>query len=296
MSQENSLTMLEKYFQPKRITQIIGDNLSIKESFIPIYLAHKTYNTSSKILFIYSKNTLNIRYIYEFHKILALKEGKNKYSLEDLEKKYLFIEFIKYESMGEFILKILPTFIEKEKTISTIVLNNLNNFLSTTSFKNLNGQRIYGNHLLNLARKYNLNIIYLNDYFYYCETKFLNNRNNINYIDPNNPLNKNINKEKDNDGGDINMKDYNNENSEDENNEIEDYYNKEPINYDILAEFCSHILFIESRTPRVYYGNFGGEDYIEQSIFRVIKSNYKPHMKYLVTINKKDFSYNIEIN
>ena len=299
MSQENSLNMLEKYFKPKSITQIIGDSLSIKESFIPIYLAHKACKAPSKILFIYSKNTLNIRYIYEFHKILAQNEGNNKYSLEDLENKYLFFEFIKYESMGEFIHKILPSLLENEKSISTIVINNLNNFFSTTSYKFMHDHRLFGNHLLNLARKYNLNIIYLNDYFYYCETKFLNNRNNINYMDPNNPnnpLNKNINKENFNNDEDINMKDNTNENNEDENNEIEDYYNKEPINYDILAEFCSHILFVESRKPRIYYGNFGGEDYIEQSIFRVIKSNYKPHMKYLVTIDKKDFSYNIEIN
>ena len=104
MSQQNSLNMLAKYFQSQRITQIIGDNNSIKESFIPIYLAHKTLNNSSKIIFIYSKPTLNVRYIYEFRKFLE----KKNVSKEDLEKKYLFFEFIKYDSMGEFILKILP--------------------------------------------------------------------------------------------------------------------------------------------------------------------------------------------
>ena len=198
--------------------------------------------------------------------------------------------------MGDFILKILPLILEKEKTISTIVLNNLNNYFSTISYKFMHDHRIIGNQLLNLSRKYNLNIIYLNDYFYYCETKFLNNRNNINYLDPNNPNNpnyKNLNEDKDND---VIMNDNTNkENEEEENNEIEDYYNKEPINYDILAEFCSHILFAESRKQRNYYGNFLGEDFIEQGELKVFKSNYKPHMKYLVTLNKKDFSYSIEI-
>ena len=294
MSQENSLNLLEKYFQPQRITQIIGDSNSIKESFIPIYLAHKTLNNSFKVIFIYSKPTLNVRYIYEFRKYLE----KNNFSKEDLEKKYLFYEFIKYDSMGEFIINFLPSILEKEKTVSTIVLNNLNNYFSTNSYKFMHDHRTIGNQLLFLSRKYNLNIIYLNDYFYYCETKFLNNRNNINYIDPNNPNNpnfKNMNEDKDND---IVMNDNTNkekENEEEENNEIENYYNKEPINYDILAEYCSHILFAENRKQRNYYGNILGEDFIEQGEFKVIKSNYKPHLKYLVTLNRKDFSYNIEI-
>lgn len=293
MSQENSLNMLDKYFQPQRITQLIGDSASIKESFISIYLAHKALKTSSKIIFIYSKTSLNMRYMYEFHKIME-KNSENKLSEKDLEEKYLFFEFIKYNSMGEFINNNLPTILQKVKNVSTIVLNNLNNFFSTTTYRFLHDQRILGNHLLYLSRKFNLNIIYLNDYFYYCETKFLNNRNNINYMDPNNPNNPN-NQNKDN-SEDINMKDNINEDNEEENNEIEDYYNKEPINYDIFAEFCSHIIFVESRKPKLYYENFGGEDYIEQSVFKIIKSNYKPHQKYLVTINKKDFSYNIEIN
>ena len=78
-------------------------------------------------------------------------------------------------------------------------------------------------------------------------------------------------------------------------NEIEEYYNKEPVNYDIISEYCSHILFAEMRKPRLFYGNFAEEDFIEQGIFRVIKSNHKPHKNYLVTINKKDFTYNIEV-
>ena len=299
MLEENSQNMLEKYFLPKRITQIVGDSLSIKESFIPVYLAHKAVETNSKVIFIYSKTTINIRYIYEFHKILE-KTKKHPFSEDELEKKYLFFEFIKYESMGDFIFNFLPTFLEKEKVVSTIVLNNLNNYFSTKSFKFQQDHRKIGKQLLDISEKYNLNIMYLNDYFYYCETKFLNNRNNINFIDPNNPNktldnlnNNNINKDNDNDE-DINMEN-NNENEEVEGNEIEDYYNKEPINYDILAEFCSHILFFESRKPRIFYGNFGEEDYIEQGEINILKSNYKPHKKYLATLNKKDFTYNIEI-
>ena len=298
MSQENSLNMLEKYFQPQRITQIIGESNSLKESFVSVYIAHKAINTSSKIIFICSKPTLNLRYIYEVHKNIE----KENFSPEKVEKKYLFFEFIKYDSMGEFILKNLPILLEKEKTVSTIIINNLNNFFSTTSYKFLHDHRIFGNQLLNLARKYNLNIIYLNDFFYYCETKFLNNRNNINYIDPNNPNSLNILykrnlKEERDDDNDINMKDNNNGDNEEEenNNEIEDYYNKEPINYDILAEFCSHILIAENKKPKMYFANFIQEDFMEKGVFRVVKSNYKSHLKYLVTIKKNDFSYNIEI-
>jgi hypothetical protein len=303
MSQENSLNMMDKYFQPQRITQIIGESNSLKDSFVSIYIAHKLIRTSSKAIFICSKPTLNIRYIYETHK----NAEKDKFSPEKVEKQYLFFEFIKYESMGEFLLKNLPILLEKEKTVSTIVINNLNNFFSTTSYKYMHDHRIFGIQLLNLAKTYNLNIIYLNDFFYYCETKFLNNRNNINYMDPNNPNNqnfmydkKNINEERTVDGdgdGDINMKDENtgNEEEENDNNEIEDYYNREPINNDILAEFCSHILIAENKKSKMQFANFITDDFMEQGIFRVTKSNYKPHLQYLVTINKNNFSYNIEI-
>jgi hypothetical protein len=294
MLKENSQNMLEKYFLPKRITQIIGDSLSMKESFIPVYLANKAVETSSKIILIYSKNTLNLRYFYEFHKILE-KTGKYPFSEDEFEKKYLFFEFIKYDSMGDFIFNHLPKILEREKTVSTIVLNNLNNYFSTKSFKFQQDHRKLGKHLLDISKKYNLNIIYLNDYFYYLETKFLKNRNNINYVDPNNQNVNNINK--DNNKLEENRENNSeNEEEEEENNEIEDYYNKEPINFDILGEFCSHILFFESRKPRAYYGNFGNEDLIEQSEIKILKSNYKPHKKYLVTLNKKFFSYNIEIS
>lgn len=297
MINENSQNMLEKYLMPKRLTQIVGDSISMKESFIPVYLAHKAVKTSSKIIFIYSKTTVNIRYIYEFHKILE-KTGKYPFNEDELENKYLFFEFIKYESMGDFIFNVLPKVVEQAETVSTIVLNNLNNYFSTTSFKYQHDHRRIGRQLLDIAEKYDLNIIYLNDYFYYCETKFLSNKNNINYIDPtdpNNPNFNNINKDNNNDE-DINMEE-NNENEEEENNEIEEYYNKEPINYDILAEFCSHILFFESRKSKnIFNGMFGDEDSIEQSEVNILKSNYKPHVKYLITLNKKDFSYNIEIN
>jgi len=293
MTKENSKDILEKYFQPRRVTQIIGDSLSMKESFIPVYLAQKAVETSSKIILIYSKTTINIRYFYEFHKNLE-KTGKYPFSEDELEKKYLIFEFIKYDSMGDFIFNSLPIILEKEKTVSTIVINNFNNYFSTKSFKFQQDHRKLGKQLLDISRKYNLNIIYLNDYFYYCETKFLKNRNNINYIDQNTPNGNNINKEnKDNNNvEDINMEN-NSENEEEENTEIEDYYNKEPINFDILGEFCSHILFFESRKPK-NYENFRYDDLIEQSEIKVLKTNYEKHKKYLVTLNKKYFSYNIE--
>jgi hypothetical protein len=266
----------------------------MKESFIPVYLAQKAVDTSSKIILIYSKTTLNIRYFYEFHKMLE-KTGKYPFSEDEFEKKYLFFEFIKYDSMGDFIFNHLPKILEREKTVSTIVLNNLNNYFSTKSFKFQQDHRKLGKHLLDISKKYNLNIIYLNDYFYYLETKFLKNRNNINYVDPNNQNVNNINK--DNNKGEENKENNSeNEEEEEENNEIEDYYNKEPINFDILGEFCSHILFFESRKPRISIGYFRDEDLIEQSEIKILKSNYKPHKKYLVTLNKKFFSYNIEIS
>ena len=297
MLKENSQNMLEKFFKPQRITQIIGDSASMKESFIPVYLAQKAVDTSSKIILIYSKTTLNIRYFYEFHKMLE-KAGKYPFSEDELEKKYLFFEFMKYDLMGDFIFNSLPKILEREKTVSTIVLNNFNNFFSMKSFKFQQDYRKVGKYLLEISRKYNLNIIYLNDYFYYCETKFLKNRNNINYVDPNIQNVNNINKDNNNNNnnGEENMENNSENEEEEENSEIVDYYNKEPINFDILGEFCSHILFFESRKPRAYYGNFGNEDLIEQSEIKILKSNYKPHKKYLVTLNKKFFSYNIEIS
>ena len=286
MLQEKSLDLLDKYFLPKRITQIIGESSSLKESFISIYIAHKVMNTSSKVIFIWSKPTFNLNYIYEVHK----KRDQN-FSPEKFEEKYLIFEFIKFDSMGEFILKKLHILLEKEKNVSTIVLNNLNKFFSSKSYKSTHDNRIYSYQLLYYSRKYNLNIIYLNDFFYYCETKFLSNRNNINYKI----------EEKDNNKSNdiITEKDRNKEEEEEEEdneNEIESYYNKEPVNSDIMAEYCSHIIIAENKKQKAYLNNKGEIDYKEQGIFKVIKSNYKTYQRYLINIDKKDFSYNVEIN
>ena len=83
--------------------------------------------------------------------------------------------------MGDFLLNRLPDILEKEKTVSTLILNNLNNFFSTTSYKYTHDPKTYCIQLLFLAKKFGINVIYLNDIFYYCETKFLLNLNNINY-------------------------------------------------------------------------------------------------------------------
>jgi ribosomal protein S26 len=57
MSQENSLNMLDKYFKRGRITQIIGEMTSLKESFISIYTAYKVAKTCTKVIYICSKPT-----------------------------------------------------------------------------------------------------------------------------------------------------------------------------------------------------------------------------------------------
>ena len=300
MSQENSLNMLDKYFMPGRVTQIIGESPSLKESFLSIYLAYKTMKDSTKTIFIFSKPTLNMRYIYEAHK----KYDKH-FSEENLEKLYLFFEFIKYESMGDFIMKNLPVLLEKEKTVSTVVVNNLNNYFSTTSYKFTRDPKLYSSQLMFLAKRFGVNVIYLNDIFFYCETKFLYNVNNLNYnqenllggMDRNNDENNNVTQENRNNNITSNRNAVNNNyiNIVENINEIEEYYNKEPVNNDIISEYCSHTLFAEMRKPRLFYGNFAEEDYIEQGMFRVIKSNHRPHKNYLVTINKKDFTYNIEV-
>ena len=300
MSQENSLNMLDKYFLPGRVTQIIGESPSLKESFLSIYLAYKTMKDSTKTIFIFSKPTLNMRYIYEAHK----KYDKD-FSEENLEKLYLFFEFIKYESMGDFIMKNLPVLLEKEKTVSTVVVNNLNNYFSTTSYKFTRDPKLYSSQLMFLAKRFGVNVIYLNDIFFYCETKFLYNANNFNYnqenllggMDRNNDENNNVTQEKRNNNITSNRNAVNNNyiNIVENINEIEEYYNKEPVNNDIISEYCSHTLFAEMRKPRLFYGNFAEEDYIEQGMFRVVKSNHRPHKNYLVTINKKDFTYNIEV-
>ena len=300
MSQENSLNIMEKYFMPGRITQLIGQNSSLKENFISVYLAYKTVKNCTKTIFIYSKPTLNIRYIYEIHKQVE----KESFSEENLEKLYLFFEFIKFDSMGEFIMKNLPALLEKEKTVSHVVINNLNNFFSTTSYKYTHNPKIYNIHLMNLARKFGINIIYLNDIFFYCETKFLYNVNINNYNQENVLGMKNNDQNNNNEGDNNDIRNKENLNKYVNNNyinivenvnEIEEYYNKEPVNSDLISEFCSHILIAEPRKPRAFFGNFSEEDFIEQGVIRVVKSNHKPHQNYLVTINKKDFTYNIEI-
>ena len=307
MSQENSLNMLDKYFKPGRITQIIGEMTSLKESFISIYTAYKAAKTCTKVIYICSKPTLNMRYIYEVHKNVE----KDSFSEENLEKQYLFFEFIKFDSMGDFILNHLPILLEKEKTVSTVIINNLNNFFSTTSYKFTHDPKIYCSQLMFLAKKFGINVIYLNDIFYYCETKFLFNLNNYNpelFLNKNNEQNleKNNGQSKERENDNV-TQDNNNKNNfyiinnnymnpEENNDEIEDYYNKEPVNSDMVSEYCSPTLIAESRKPRYLYGNNIEDDLIEQGIFRVVKSKYKPHQNYLVTINKQDFSYNIEKN
>ena len=304
MSKENSFNMLDKYFKPKRITQIIGESSSLKESFLSIYLAHKISKTKTKLIYISSKSTINLRYIYETHKKI---EGGN-FSPNKIDKLYFFFQFLKFDSMGNFVLNKLPSLLEKEKNVSTIVINNFNNFTSTVSFKYQYDISVYWRELSYFARKYNLNIIYINDIYYYCETKFLSNKNNINYMDPesrelmdekimekkkkkNDENPNNSENEENNNNDDDEMK----EEEDDESNLIEKYFTKEPINSDINAQFCVHVLYAENRKQKGYFGNFGEDDYIEQGIFKVVKSNYKPLQTYLVTINKKDFTYNIEI-
>lgn len=281
---ENDQNMLDKYFKPGRITQIIGENSSLKECFTSVFFAHKAFNSNKKIVFILSKLTMNKRYIYKIYeqKLSQAKTEKEKIRLiQNVENQFLFFEFLKYESMGNFLINELPILLDKEKDISTLVINNLNNFFSTSSYKLTHDRRKYLFQLVQLAQKYQLRVIYLNDFFYYCETKFLN---KFNY---NNDINKKNEEYLEN-------KEENDDNYEGKNNEIEDFYTKEPINCDIFAEHCSHILIAENKRPKFTLGNNLEDDFIEQGIFKVIKSNYKPHQKYLVTINKNDFSYNIE--
>ena len=298
MSQENSLNMMDKYFKPGRITQIIGESTSLKENFISIYIANKTIKDSTKTIFIYSKPTLNKRYIYEAHK----KYDKD-FSEENLEKLYLFFEFIKFDSMGDFILKNLPMLLEKEKTVSTVVINNLNNYFSTTSYKYTHDPKIYCNQILLLAKKFGINFIYLNDIFFYCETKFLFNVNNFNMNKQNKEGDNDIEMQDKQDNrvinnnniiNNVNVVNNNYINIEENINEIEEYYNREPVNSDMISEYCSHTLYAESKKQKLLIGNLSEEDYNEQGIFKVIKSNYKPHKNYLVTINKKDLTYFIE--
>ena len=293
--QENGLNNLDKYFAPKRITQIIGESESLKESFIPIYIANKINNTQKKVIFIYSKTTLNFRYIYNFHLKQSEKindENKKKEYINSKEYQYLFFEFTKSDNIGNFITKKLNELLEEQKTVSYIVINNLNDYFSFNSFRK--EDRIAANNLFYLARKFNLNIIYLNDFFYYCETKFINEKNDCNnYLNNENNLN---NAQPLNDDIEIENGDYTAKKSDEEadNNEIEDYFNKVPILFDKLAEHCSHILIAENKKKKNFYRNEDEDDLIEEGEFKVIKSNYKPHQRYMVTIDKKDFSYNIE--
>ena len=288
--QENGLNNLDKYFAPKRITQIIGESGSLKESFISIYLANKINNTQKKVIFIYSKTTINIRYIYNYHLKQSEKINNEKCKKEYIESKehqYLFFQFMKSDNIGDFIVKKLNVLLEEQKSVAYIVINNLNNFFSFNSYRK--EDRILANNLLYLARKFNLNIIYLNDFFYNCETKFINEKNDCNnYL--NNEKN-NLNDDLEIENGDSSQK---KNNEEMDNSEIEDYYNKLPILFDKLAEHCSHILIAENKKKKNFYRNEDEDDLIEEGEFKVIKSNYKPHQRYMITIDKKDFSYNIE--
>ena len=80
------------------LVELGGDNNSIKESFIPIYLAHKTLNNSSKIIFIYSKPTLKVRYIYEFRKFLE-KKNVSKEDKREIEFEVKLIEKLIIEKL-----------------------------------------------------------------------------------------------------------------------------------------------------------------------------------------------------
>ena len=251
----NKEEIIDKYFDNGMITSIVGTNYSLKNQFVILYLLKKIIYTNTKVLYIDTDLNFNSILIQDFlSKVFST--TLNKEQIENIKNKFSIIRIIDINQIGYFLEYNLFNILSEDNNIKTLVINNLSNLFSLEYF-NKKHARIYMRIILHLTKKFKLNTIYINEFYFINENDIAGDFN----------LNKN---ENDNNNNEIE-------------NSIEKNFIKEIAYNDIVNEFCSHIIFMENYNTN----NLNNKEcYCE-----IIKSCYKPNEKFILKFDRKKCAY-----
>ena len=162
---------IDKYFLDKTITQVVGSNYSNKHRIIALLLLKKVLYTKCKVLYIDTTLSCPISYIQSaIDKICYDKEAKSVKSV--LENAFMLIRFPSLNEVSAFFeYQLERLLLSEQNKIKTIVIDNMN-----TVFQNANtikkGRQAFRD-VFTLSKKYNINIIYINELFYtYSQSGF----------------------------------------------------------------------------------------------------------------------------
>ena len=220
----NKEEIIDKYFNYGMITSIVGTNYSLKNQFVILYLLKKIIYTNTKVLYIDTDLNFNSILIQDFLAKVVL----NKEQIENIKNKFSIIRILDINQIGYF--------------LEYNLFNILNNLFSLEYF-NKKHARIYMRIILHLTKKFKLNTIYINEFYFI-------NENDI--------------------AGDLNLN-----TNENEENSIEKNFIKEIAYNDIVNEFCSHIIFMEN-----YNNNLNNKECYCEILKSCYKPNEKFILKF----------------
>jgi hypothetical protein len=242
----NKEEIIDKYFNYGMITSIVGTNYSLKNQFVILYLLKKIIYTNTKVLYIDTDLNFNSILIQDFLAKVVL----NKEQIENIKNKFSIIRILDINQIGYFLEYNLFNILNEDNNIKTVVFNNLSNLFSLEYF-NKKHARIYMRIILHLTKKFKLNTIYINEFYFI-------NENDI--------------------AGDLNLN-----TNENEENSIEKNFIKEIAYNDIVNEFCSHIIFMENYNVN----NLNNKE----CFCEILKSCYKPNEKFILKFDRKKCAY-----
>jgi hypothetical protein len=234
----NKEEIIDKYFNYGMITSIVGTNYSLKNQFVILYLLKKIIYTNTKVLYIDTDLNFNSILIQDFLAKVVL----NKEQIENIKNKFSIIRILDINQIGYFLEYNLFNILNEDNNIKTVVFNNLSNLFSLEYF-NKKHARIYMRIILHLTKKFKLNTIYINEFYFI-------NENDI--------------------AGDLNLN-----TNENEENSIEKNFIKEIAYNDIVNEFCSHIIFMEN-----YNNNLNNKECYCEILKSCYKPNEKFILKF----------------
>ena len=234
----NKEEIIDKYFNYGMITSIVGTNYSLKNQFVILYLLKKIIYTNTKVLYIDTDLNFNSILIQDFLAKVVL----NKEQIENIKNKFSIIRILDINQIGYFLEYNLFNILNEDNNIKTVVFNNLSNLFSLEYF-NKKHARIYMRIILQLTKKFKLNTIYINEFYFI-------NENDI--------------------AGDLNLN-----TNENEENSIEKNFIKEIAYNDIVNEFCSHIIFMEN-----YNNNLNNKECYCEILKSCYKPNEKFILKF----------------
>jgi hypothetical protein len=234
----NKEEIIDKYFNYGMITSIVGTNYSLKNQFVILYLLKKIIYTNTKVLYIDTDLNFNSILIQDFLAKVVL----NKEQIENIKNKFSIIRILDINQIGYFLEYNLFNILNDDNNIKTVVFNNLSNLFSLEYF-NKKHARIYMRIILHLTKKFKLNTIYINEFYFI-------NENDI--------------------AGDLNLN-----TNENEENSIEKNFIKEIAYNDIVNEFCSHIIFMEN-----YNNNLNNKECYCEILKSCYKPNEKFILKF----------------